>query len=132
MSWKRSLQASALALLLTACGWHGPAPIQALGELDPGEQVLVADKATWDAVAVRYLRSYKKDGEPMEVSMELVNRSEHPLKIKAMARFLDGSGDTDGTEIWQRMEIKPGASAVFSSTSVSTKVIRYKVYIEAQ
>jgi len=131
MTWRSTLMAAWLGL--AACGWRGPAPIQALGEVDPARKVLVADEATWNAIAIRYLREAQLADGTSEVSMEIVNQSASAVRIRVSASFFDAAGQpTESTELWQRLEIGPDSSKVFSSTSVSNKAVRYTVSIEAQ
>jgi len=123
----------ALAFGLAACGWHDPKAANSLGNVDTGTRVMVMDKATWETVAVRQLRDKRTEGNRVEVSAELVNRSDATIKIKVSADFFDAAGhSTEANEIWQRMEIPAGASQVFTSTSVSGKVQEYRISIQAQ
>lgn len=124
----------AMFLVLGAAGcWRGPKPIETLGKAIPEGSVVVHDEATWDAVAVRYLRDSRTEGNRMEVSMELVNRSDAPVRIQVSVDFLDVAGrSTETNEVWQRMDIAPGDSGVCTSTSISGKVEKYKVHVRAQ
>ena len=119
------------ALLLVACGWHGPQALQTWPGIDQNDDVVALDKAAWKLVAVQALQTDKTDDGRLHVKFELANLSSIDLAVQVQTLFRDTTGMLTGDETAFEMVVLPGGgSKLYEATSLKTTAASFTVQVK--
>lgn len=118
-------------VLLAACAWQGPAPLQTWPDVAASPEVVALDKAAWQLVAIQ-----KKDVKTtadghMELAFELVNLSSKDLTVQIQTVFRNQAGMLTGDETsWQMLTLAGNGSKLYEVKSLSTSPGSYLVQVK--
>ena len=113
--------AATLLMLLMACAWRGPAPVQTWSHLEPVGNVIALDEAAWRLVSLSDYQVARGDDGRLDVVLELANLSALDVEVQVQTVFRDGEGRLLSDETgWQMMVLPGNGSSRYEVRSLST------------
>lgn len=129
-SWSARILSLGLLVLLVACGWRGPTPVQAWSHLEPVSNVIALDEAAWRLVSLSDYQVNRGEDDRLEVVLELANLSSLDLEIQVQTVFRDSEGRLISDETNWRMLVLPGSgSARYEVRSLSVEAETFVVQV---
>lgn len=128
---RRLSVAAALLLVLAACGWRGPEPVQTWSHLEPVHNVIALDEAAWQLVSLSDYQIERGEDGRLDVVLELANLSSLDVEVQLQTVFRDGEGRLLSDETgWQMMVLPGSGSSRYEVRSLSVEAETFVVQVK--